>query len=59
MHSNAISAPAYLELPSPEMIGDEDVNCALLSAMRLWAEETREARDAEEEHNSRLRQLMN
>jgi hypothetical protein len=59
MHSKAISAPAYLELPSPEMIGDEDVNCALLSAMRLWAEETQEARDAEEEHNSRLRQLMN
>ena len=59
MHSNAISAPAYLELPRSEMTGDEDVNCALLSAMRLWAQETQKARDAEEERNSRLRQLMN
>ena len=59
MHSKAISAPAYLELPSPEMIGDEDeVTCALLSAMRLWAEETREARDVEEEHNSRLEAVL-
>jgi hypothetical protein len=41
------------------MIEDKDVNCALLSAMRLWAEETQEARDGEEERNSRLRQLMN
>jgi hypothetical protein len=59
MHSKAISVPEYVKPPSPEMIGDEDVNCALLAAMRLWAEETREARDAEEECNSRLRQLMN
>jgi hypothetical protein len=59
MHSKAISAPEYVKLPSPEMLGDEDVNCALLAAMRQWAEETQEARDAEEECNSRLRQLMN
>ena len=59
MHSKAISAPAYLELPSPETIRDEDVNCALLAAMQRWAEETQEARDGEEERNSRLRQLMN
>jgi hypothetical protein len=59
MHSKAITVPAYLALPSPEMIRDEDVNCALLSAMRIWAEETQEARDVEEERNSRLRQLMN
>jgi hypothetical protein len=41
------------------MIGDEDVNRALLAAVRRWADETKEARDAEEERNTCLRQLMN
>ena len=45
MHSKAVSAPVYVELLNPEIIGDDDVNSALLAAMRLWEEETQEARN--------------
>ena len=59
MHSKAVSGPVYVELLNREIVGDADVSSALLTAMRLWVKETQEARDAEEEQASRLRQLMN
>jgi hypothetical protein len=59
MQSKAVSAHAGVALPNPGIIIDDGINSALLAAMRLWEKETQKARDAEEERNSRLRQLMN
>lgn len=59
MQSKAVSAHADVALPNAGIIIDNGINSALLAAMRLWEEETRKAREAEQEHISRLRQLMN
>ena len=59
MLSEGVSANAGGELSLSESTGDNELNSALLAAMRLWEVETQEEREAEEERASRLRQLMN
>ncbi len=58
MNSNSV-ALVNVEHPTLEIIIEENINGALLAAMRLWEQATQEAREAEEERTSRLRQLMN